>query len=145
VKAALVVSLAVLGGCLPTLSAQSAAPPSRAARLDAITGFWGQPKAYRLELSQGVAIAMTCNKGGPCRNVRLASDDPSIAEVRMGALSKLEVVSYDGNQQTSSALVVVGKAPGSTTIRVRTAGGGQDIHVTIISPPTSNPQTAVTR
>jgi hypothetical protein len=144
VKAALLVAIAALGGCLPTLSAQSAAPPSRSARLDAIDGFWG-PKGYRLELSQGVAIAMTCNKGGPCSKLRLSSDDPSIAEVRMGSLSKLEIVGYGGNQQTSSALVVVGKAPGSTTIRVRTAGGGQDIHVTIVPPPISNPQTAVTR
>lgn len=144
-KAAVLVSLALLGGCLPTLAAQSAAPPSRAARLDANTGFFGQPKSYRLELSQGVAIAMTCNKGGPCRNVRLSSDDPSIAEVRTGAIAKLELVSYDGNQQTSSALVVVGKSPGSTTIRVRTAGGGQDIHVTIVAPPAANPQTAATR
>ena len=143
-KAAFVVSIAVLGGCLPTLSAQSAAPPSRSARLDAIDGFWG-PKGYRLELSQGVAIAMTCNKGGPCRNLRLTSDDPSIAEVRSASLSKLEVVGYNGNQQTSSALVVVGKAPGSTTIRVRTSGGGQDIQVTIVPPPMSNPQTAATR
>lgn len=141
-KAALLGMIA-LGGCVPTLAAQSTAPPSRSARLDAIDGFWG-PKGYRLELSQGVAIAVTCNKGGPCEKLRLSSDDPAIAEVRMASLSRLEQVGY-GNQQTAAALVVVGKAPGSTTIRVRSAHGGQDIHVTIVPQPQTNPQTAVTR
>ncbi len=142
-KAALLVMMA-LGGCVPTLAAQSAAPPSRVARLDAIDGFWG-PKGYRLELSQGVAIAVTCNRGGPCEKLRLASDDPGIAEVRMGALSKLEPTGFTSNQQTAAALVVVGKSPGSTTIRVRSADGGQDIDVTIVAQPVTNPQTAVTR
>ena len=41
--------------------------------------------------------------------MRVTADDPSIAEVRMGALSKLEYVGMQGNQQTASALVVVGK------------------------------------
>ena len=140
----LLVMLAISAGCVPTLAAQSAAPPSRSARLDAIEGFWG-PKGYRLELSQGVAIAVTCNRGGPCEKLRLSSDDPAIAEVRMGALSKLEPAGFTSNQQTAAALVVVGKLPGSTTIRVRSADGGQDIHVTIVAPPATNPQTAVTR
>lgn len=146
-KASLLVMIAVsgLGGCVPTLAAQSTAPPSRSARLDAIDGFWG-PKGYRLELSQGVAIAVTCNRGGPCEKLRLSSDDPSIAEVRMASLSRLEpAAGIGGNQQTSAALVVVGKTPGSTTIRVRSADGGQDIHVTIVAQPVTNPQTAVTR
>ena len=38
-------------GCLPTLAAESAAPPGRAARLDEDVTFWGT-KHYRLELSQ---------------------------------------------------------------------------------------------
>lgn len=143
--ACLLLVAALAAGCLPTLAAQSAAPPSRSARLDANTGFWGTPISYRLELSQGVAIAMTCSRGGPCAKVRATADDPSIAEVRMGALSKLELAGMHGNQQTAASLVVVGKAPGATTIRVRTADGGQNIHVTIVAPPTSNPQTAVTR
>ncbi|MBA3458247.1 MAG: hypothetical protein H0T42_34515 [Deltaproteobacteria bacterium] len=145
-KAALLALLAILAlaGCLPTLAAQSAAPPSRSARLDSIDGFWG-PKGYRLELSQGVAIALTCNRGGPCTKLRVTADDPSIAEVRQASLSRLEVVGLHGNQQQASALVVIGKAPGSTKIRVRTGDVGQDIHVTIVAPPITNPQTAVTR
>jgi hypothetical protein len=135
---------ALLAGCLPTLAAQSTAPPSRAARLDPIDGFW-QPKGYRLELSQGVAIAVTCNKGAPCREMRLSSDDPAIAEVRSASLSRLEYSAFSGSQATASALVVVGKSPGMTTVRVRTAGGDQTIAVTVVPSPTSNPQTAVTR
>ena len=142
-KAALLAALA-LAGCVPTLTAQSAAPPSRMARLDAIDGFWG-PKGYRLALSQGVAIAVTCNRGGPCEKLRVTSDDPAIAEVRMASLSRLEPADRSGNQQTAAALVVVGKSPGSTTVRVRTARGGQDIRVSIVAQPQSNPQTAVTR
>ncbi|HEX3764803.1 MAG TPA: hypothetical protein VHW23_39175, partial [Kofleriaceae bacterium] len=51
---ALGVALAA-AGCLPTLRAESTAPPGRAARLDAETGFWGIT-GYRMELSQGVAL-----------------------------------------------------------------------------------------
>lgn len=144
-KAASLLVVAALGaGCQPTLSAQSAAPPSRSARLDAIDGFWG-PKGYRLELSQGVAIAVTCNRGGPCERMRAVVDDPAIAEVRVGALSKLELSGPHGNQQGAASIVVVGKTPGSTTIRVRTADGGQNIRVSVVAPPVSNPLTAASR
>lgn len=138
-------AVGALAACNPTLAAQSAAPPGRAARLDSIDGFWGI-KAYRLELSQGVAIAITCNRGGPCEDLRLASDDPAIADVRTGALSKLEPNhGYDANQATAAALVIVGKAPGTTIVRVRAREGHRDIFVTVVPPPAVNPQTAVSR
>ena len=134
-------SLALLSGCPPVLTAQSTAPPSRAARLDAIHSFWGIDN-YRLELTKGVAIAITCSDGKPCERMRVTSDDPNIVEVRDASLAQLE---QQGNayaarayeRQTMSALVAVGKSPGKTTIRVRSADGDRDIYVTVIAPPTA--------
>ncbi len=132
-------SVSLLAGCPPALTAQSTAPPSRAARLDAITGFWGVEN-YRLEISKGVAIAISCSSGKPCEKMRAVSDDPSIVEVRDASLAQLE---QQGNafasrvyeRQTMSALVAIGKSPGKATIHVRSANGDRDIYVTVVAPP----------
>ncbi len=108
-------------------------------RLDAIDSFWGIEN-YRLELSKGVAIAISCTNGKPCEKMRVTSDDPSIVEVREASLAQLE---QQGNayatrvyeRQPMSALVAIGKAPGKTTIRVRSADGNRDIYVTVVAPP----------
>lgn len=136
--AILVALAAAAAGCNPTLSAQSLAPPGRAARLDTIDGFWGI-KGYKLELSRGVAIAVTCSHGGPCGKLRVTSDDPAIAEVHDASFGVLEP-SHGGpyvydNQTTAAAFVVVGKAPGTTRLRVKTDDGGRTIAVTIVAPP----------
>lgn len=125
---------ALLTGCLPQLSARSAQPPGRTARLDEVTNWIGAVKGYTLELSQGTAIAVSCHRGGPCRELGVKSDDPSIAEVRRASLGTLERTGI-ANQATSSALVVVGKAAGTTTIRVSTRNGGRTIPVTVIAQP----------
>lgn len=147
IRASLIL-LALAAGCNPTLSAQSMAPPGRAARLDAIDSFWGI-KGYRLALSKGVAIAVTCNHGGPCGKLRVTSDDPSIAEVHNASLGVLQP-SHGGvyapdNHATAAAFVVVGKAPGTTKVRVRTNDGGRTIDVTIVPAPTVTPQAVVAR
>jgi hypothetical protein len=128
----LVAALGALAACNPTLTAQSPSPPGRSARLDPVTGFWGV-KSYRLELSQGVAIAMTCDRGSPCEHMHVTSDDPAIAEVRPASLGLLQ--GYYGSQQTSAALVVVGKAPGTTTVRVRANEGSRVIAVRVVAAP----------
>jgi hypothetical protein len=127
---------AFCAGCLPTLTAESTAPPGRTARLDAETGFWCCVKYYRLELSQGVAVAVSCNAGGPCEKLAASSDDPAVAEVRPAALTALRPAGTMGNQQPASAVVIVGKAPGATTIRVRSRDGDREVRVTVVSPPT---------
>lgn len=144
----IVLAFALAGACNPTLSAQSVAPPGRAARLDTIDGFWGI-KGYTLSLSKGVAIAVTCNHGGPCAKLRVTSDDPAIAEVHDASLGVLQP-SHGGvyapdNQATAAAFVVVGKAPGTTKVRVRTSDGGRTINVTIVSAPHVTPQAVVAR
>ena len=122
-----------LAACNPVLVAQSAAPPGRSARLDEVRGFWGL-QSYRMELSQGVALALTCYQGGPCEKLAITSDDPAIAEVRRASLGTLERSGFYG-QATAAALVVVGKAPGTTHIRVRSKDGHRDIAVTVVPPP----------
>jgi hypothetical protein len=120
-------------GCLPSLVAESSPPPGRTARLDVDTGFWGT-RHYRLELSQGVAVAISCEYGGPCGQLAASSDNPAIAEVRPATLGALRPAGID-NRRPTAALVVVGKAPGLTTIRVRSKDGGRDVPVTVVAAP----------
>jgi hypothetical protein len=126
-------ALASIAACAPTLAAQSPAPPGRSARLDEINGFWGT-KGYRLELSQGVAIAVTCYQGGPCEKLAVISDDSKIAEVHAASLGALQPNGFAG-QASAAAVVVVGKAPGTTKLHVRTKHGTREIAVTIIAAP----------
>jgi hypothetical protein len=125
--------LALAAGCNPILVAQSAAPPGRSARLDEVSGFWGI-QSYRMELSQGVALALTCHHGGPCEKLTVISDDPAIAEVRRASLGTLERSGLY-NQATAAAVVVVGKSPGTTRIRVHSKDGHRDIAVSVVPPP----------
>ena len=125
----------LLAACNPYLVAQSPAPPGRTARFDEVLGFWGSLKSYRLELSRGVAIAITCNQGSPCEHVRAVSDNPAIAEVRAASLGVLEKGAWSNVAQTSAAVVIVGKMPGSTHIHVTAKEGHRDIAVTIVGSP----------
>jgi hypothetical protein len=130
--AALALAIAA-AGCNPVLVAQSAAPPGRSARLDEVRGFWGL-KSYRMELSQGVALAVTCYLGGPCEKMSVVSDDPGVAEVRRASFGQLERAGIY-NQATAAAAVIVGKSPGTTRVRVRSKEGHRDIIVTVVPPP----------
>lgn len=130
-----------LAACNPYLMQQSVAPPGRAAHLHAVDGFWGL-KYYRLEVSEGVALALTCYKGGPCEKMNVLSDNPAIAEVRPASLARLDSIGYaNPDPQPASAFVVVGKAPGTTRIRVSAREGTRTVFVTVLAPPTANPQT----
>jgi hypothetical protein len=124
-----------LAACNPYLTQQSVAPPGRSARLDEVNGFWGL-KRYRLEVSEGVALALTCYKGGPCEKLKVVSDDPAIAEVRAASLAQLAATGYSSaNQQPAAAFVVIGKAPGTTRVHVTASEGKRDVVVTVIGPP----------
>jgi hypothetical protein len=132
-----------LAACNPTLTQQSVAPPGRAARLDPVNRFWGL-KHYRLELSEGVALAVTCDQGGPCAKPIMVSEDPAIAEVRQASLQALQQVGFSSTA-LASAFVIVGKAPGTTKLHVKTKDGKRDVLVTVIAPPgPPNNQTAAT-
>ena len=142
--AAAIAALLAVTACHPTLMAESPAPPGRSARLDAVDGFWGV-QSYRLELSQGVALAVSCTYGGPCEKLVATSDAPAIALVRATSLQALRPVGYAGNQQPAAAVVIVGKTPGTTTVRLRSKDGGRDIRVTVVPPPSPPTATAVAR
>lgn len=126
-----------LAACNPHLYQQSVAPPGRSARLDQVTGFWGNVKHYRLEVSDGVALALTCNHGGPCEKLTVTSENPAVAEVRPASLSALQPVGYGHTPQPASAFVVVGKAPGSTRLRVTAKEGNRTVLVTVVPSPAS--------
>ena len=132
--------LLVLVACNPYVYQHSAPPPGRSARLDRVDGFWGL-KRYRLEVSQGVAVALTCQQGGPCEKVKVVSDNPAIAEVRPASLSALATAGY-AEQQPWSAFVVLGKAPGVTKLRVYARKGKREIDVTVVTAPTQGAKVA---
>jgi len=140
----MLLALAGSTGCAPNLSAQSVAPPGRTARLDEVRGFWGI-QSYRIELSAGVALAVTCYQTGPCEELSVISDNPAIAEVRPASIGTLERNGMGTNQATSSGIVIVGKAPGTARLRLRTKDGKRDIAVTIIAPPQPTPAATVAR
>jgi hypothetical protein len=127
-------ALILLAGCNPYLTAETVAPPGRAARLDEVTGFFGVTKSYRLEVSQGVALAFTCTYGGPCEHETAISDDPAIAEVRPASLASLRATGLTSTA-TAAASVVVGKSPGTTRIHIHAKEGDRDIAVTVVAPP----------
>ena len=144
-RAATVLALAALvAGCNPTLIAHSVPPPGRAARLDPIDGFW-TVKAYAVEVSQGVAIAITCHDGGPCRDLAVRSDDPEIATAKPASLATLEPTAHLRHVAPSTAFVIVGKAQGTTRMRLTSAGGHRDIFVTVVAPPHHAPPATAAR
>ena len=127
-----------LTACNPTLTVESPAPPGRTARVDEVRGFWGL-QSYRMEVTAGVAVAMTCEQARPCEHMKLISDNPEIAEVRPASLSllKASAATYTTyhDQQTAAALVVIGKHPGKTTIRVTAEEGHREIAVEVVAAP----------
>ena len=131
---AIAIAIAALAGCHPTLIAESPAPPGRAVRLDAVSGFWGV-KGYRLELSQGVAFAVSCTYGGPCEQLVATSDDGTIADVRAASFSALRQAGFSSARLPVAAVVIVGKAAGTTTIRLRSKSGDREVRVTVVAPP----------
>jgi hypothetical protein len=127
-----------LAACNPYLQSQSPAPPGRSARLDEVTNWWGVVKSYRVEVSQGVALAVTCYQGGPCEHMKITSDAPAIAEVRPASFGVLQSAGYF-NAQTAAAFVIVGKAPGVAHMHLSSKDGERDIAVTVIAPPAPAP------
>ncbi len=135
--------IALLAGCGPTLMAQSTAPAGRVARLDSVDGFWGL-ESYRMELSTGVAIALTCNRGGPCEHMDVRSDSTNV-EVRKASIGRLERHAYSGNAIPASGFVLIGKQPGTAKVTVRTGKKSREVAVTVIAPPTPSPPSTVAR
>lgn len=124
-KAALAVVLAAaaLAACDPKLYQASVPPPGSIGRLHTDHG-WA-------ELTEGAALAFRCEDAGPCQRATAISDDPEIADVRPAALARLEMAVWAGFSQ-SSTFVIIGKHPGVTRIRVRSADGDTSLKVTVV-------------
>ncbi len=140
VYAAFAIALVVwASGCSPTLTAQSVAPPGRTALLDENHGH------YDLDLSQGVAIAIACYYEGPCKNVVVSTEDASIADVKGASFGALQN-QWTGGSYSNAGIVVIGKAPGKTRIKVKTKDGNKTINVVVLAPPVvGEPAKAVAR
>ena len=132
---------ALAAACGPTLTARSSPPPGRIASFAANEGH------YDLELSQGVAIVIGCEHGGPCKNVRVSSTDATIVDVRGATFGALEQAPLGYVPATTPAgVVLVGKAPGHAKVKVKTSDGSKTIHVTVVEPPVlGSPASAVAR
>jgi len=101
----------------------SSGPPNTQAEFNIVTN--------DVVLTKGVALAIACHDvwwGGPCENLRVSSDDPSIATVAFVHLDKYRspggYVYSEGYQQhhQRAVFVVAGVSPGRTLVRV----GGDD-------------------
>lgn len=116
-------------GCGPSLYAQSAPPPGRTAYLEE------NDDHYDLELSQGVAIAVSCVHDGPCKDVVVSTADAAIADVKGAAFGTLERNPYTLVAAAPAGIVIIGKQPGKTKVQVKTAKGQRTIHVHVLPPP----------
>lgn len=128
----LAIAALLLGACHPYLYAISTPPPGRVGWLDS--------DKRTLEVSSGVAIAFACEKGGPCKNARATSDDPTIADVVPAHLARLDERIDPGFTPTVSMVpatnfVVVARAPGKTVVHVRSDDGDRDLTVTVLPEP----------
>jgi hypothetical protein len=123
---AVLVAAAALAACDPRLYQASMPPPGSIGRLHT-DHRWA-------ELTEGSALAFHCEDGGPCLRARATSDDPEIADVRPAALARLEMKVWAGFSQ-SSTFVIIGKNPGTTRIRVRSADGDTSLKVTVLPAP----------
>lgn len=136
---ATILILVALAACGPTLYSRSAPPPGRTAALDENDG------RYDLAISQGVAIAIGCQHHGPCKGVVISTEDETIADVKGGSFSSRDEQTYTLHTMTPAGVVIIGKQPGKTRVKVKTAKGSKTIHVTVLPPPAIGQPATVAR
>jgi hypothetical protein len=117
-KPALLLLVGLLApACSPYLSVVTPAPPNRVVRLNHETD--------RIEVSEGVAIAVECyRQGSPCRGVVASVTDPTLVQVLPAHMSKL-TRGY-GDEANVTTLALVGLKPGATKLRVWSQGWTRD-------------------
>jgi hypothetical protein len=117
-------ALAFASGCGPTLTLMTTAPPNRVVTVDRARD--------RLELSEGVAVAIDCYRwGAPCQDMRAVSSSPDVAGVYPAHMPRVVSTGYNGDTNTTT-LALVGLKPGNTTLRVWSEGYTRDYAVTVL-------------
>jgi len=129
-------ALLALAACNPHLYAASVPPPGALGDLDT--------KHRTSELTEGTVLAVRCEKFGmPCRHTDVKSDDPSVAQILPAALAQLEDAGWAG-EAPASEFVIVGKKPGTTTVRVQATQGHVYLKVTVLPAPDDGVTTTAT-
>lgn len=126
---AALLALPSLAGCDPTFTALTAPPPTAVAEYDAAKA--------AVRLTQGIAFAIECTyQGYACASVKAQAVDPKIVHVLPAYLDLLAPAENTYNRKANrSVLVLVGDAPGETTLTISSDQGDRDLAVTILAPP----------
>jgi hypothetical protein len=128
-KLTLPIAALLLMGCQVRLSALTTPPPTRVADLN--------DGAETFVISRGAALAFECTysdfwSGGPCTGATVRIDDERIARVYPAHVDRLVPGGFETMSTTQQVgFVVVGIAPGTTTLRVRVAEMDDEYEVTV--------------
>lgn len=114
---AICVGAVLLAGCeKASFTALTVAPPTKEANLN--------ESRHSIRISRNVAMAIECQYNGrPCGNLRVTSDDSTVAEVYPVHLDELRTYYADGKMEEvrASVFLVLGKSVGKTRIHVKTS------------------------
>lgn len=127
---AFTLALILATGCGPTLFAVTPPPPTRTAYLESKLPLFSKRKHFA-HVSTGVALGFQCVNGRPCRNVRATIDDPSVVKIVPAHLARLEVNPLTMDHTPATTLVLIGLAPGETTVRLDSSDGSTTLAVTV--------------
>jgi hypothetical protein len=124
VKNVFLVALAALtSACAPELYLVSPAPPTRVVTVN--------QGSDRIELSEGVAVAVEClREGFPCKDVKATTDQPAVAKVFPAHIAQVHQGYYA--QTNVSSLALMGIRPGTTKLHVVADGSSTDYTVTVL-------------
>jgi hypothetical protein len=121
--------------CGPYLYQTTVAPPGRVGMLAPVDDTWGLDH-YKLEISEGTALAILCEDGSPCTETHAASRDAAIAAAVPAHLAQLSSsLGIAHVALPASAFVVIGRRAGVTTIDVTSKQGGRRIDVVVVPRP----------
>lgn len=119
----------LIAGCDPRLTALTAAPPTAVAELDTTDD--------SVRLSQGIALAFECTAyaGGPCENAAASSADEAITKVFPAFVDLLapgDTTQRAIASEPRAVFVLVGAAPGDTTVTITSGDGSVDVSVKVL-------------
>jgi hypothetical protein len=99
-----------LVGCSPELWLRTPAPPSTKIAYNSTDKV--------IEITQGIAVAFEVICYGECVDVHASTDSPNVAKAFSAHFASIDRGYGLGADRNTSALALVGLAPGRTTLRV---------------------------